>query len=148
MLFRSKSNQNKIINSLLIAASMVQPGMSMAQPKADKPNIIFVLVDDLRWDAMGFTGRYPFLETPNIDRLRAEGVHFQNAFCTHSLCAPSRATILTGMFSQTHGVSTNQEGREYNPDKTPSFAQILQENNYRTGFIGKWHMAESNSPRK
>jgi arylsulfatase A-like enzyme len=140
--------KNKVINSVLIAASMVQPGMSMAQPKADKPNIIFVLVDDLRWDAMGFTGQYPFLKTPNIDRLRAEGVHFQNAFCTHSLCAPSRATFLTGMFSQTHGVSTNQEGREYNPDKTPSFAQILQENNYKTSFIGKWHMAESNSPRK
>ena len=140
--------QNKIINSLLITASVFQSGISLAQPKAEKPNIIFVLVDDLRWDAMGFTGQYPFLKTPNIDRLRAEGVHFQNAFCTHSLCAPSRATILTGMFPQTNGVSTNQEGREYNPDKTPSFAQILQENKYKTGFVGKWHMAESNSPRK
>jgi len=140
--------KNKIINSLLITASLFQPGISLAQPKAERPNIIFVLVDDLRWDAMGFTGQYPFLKTPNIDRLRAEGVHFQNAYCTHSLCAPSRATILTGMFPQTNGVSTNQEGREYNPDKTPSFAQILQENKYKTGFIGKWHMAESNSPRK
>ena len=137
-----------VLNPLLVAVSLFQPGISLAQPKAEKPNIIFVLVDDLRWDAMGFTGQYPFLKTPNIDRLRAEGVHFQNAFCTHSLCAPSRATILTGMFPQTNGVSTNQEGREFNPDKTPSFAQILQANSYKTGFIGKWHMAESNSPRK
>lgn len=137
-----------VLNPLLVAVSLFQPGISLAQPKAEKPNIIFVLVDDLRWDAMGFTGQYPFLKTPNIDRLRAEGVHFQNAFCTHSLCAPSRATILTGLFPQTHGVSTNQEGREFNPDKTPSFAQILQENKYETGFIGKWHMAESNSPRQ
>jgi len=140
--------RNEVLNPLLIAVSLFQPGISLAQPKAEKPNIIFVLVDDLRWDAMGFTGQYPFLKTPNIDRLRAEGVHFQNAYCTHSLCAPSRATILTGMFPQTNGVSTNQEGREFNPDKTPSFAQILQEKNYKTGFIGKWHMAESNSPRK
>ena len=97
---------------------------------------------------MGFTGKYPFLQTPNIDQLRKEGVHFENAFCTHSLCAPSRATILTGMFPQTNGVSTNQEGREFNPDKTPTFAQILQGKGYKTAFIGKWHMAESNSPRK
>lgn len=113
-----------------------------------KPNIIFVLVDDLRWDAMGFMGRYPFLKTPHIDQLRKEGVHFKNAYCTNSLCAPSRATFLTGMFPQTHGVNTNQEGRELNPDKTLSFGQILQGEGYETAFIGKWHMAESNEPRK
>jgi len=133
---------------LAITASLVNAVNSYGQSKAEKPNIIFVLVDDLRWDAMGFTGQYPFLKTPHIDQLRAEGVHFQNAFCTHSLCAPSRATILTGMFPQTNGVSTNQEGREFNPDKTPSFAQILQQAGYKTGFIGKWHMAESKEPRK
>lgn len=140
--------RNKIINPLLFTASLFQTGICLGQPKAEKPNIIFILVDDLRWDAMGFTGQYSFLKTPNIDRLRAEGVHFQNAFCTHSLSAPSRATILTGIFPQTNGVSTNQEGREFNPDKTPSFAQILQHEDYKTAFIGKWHMAESNSPRK
>lgn len=139
---------SRIINPLLFTVSLFQTGISSGQPKAEKPNIIFILVDDLRWDAMGFTGQYPFLKTPNIDRLRAEGVHFQNAFCTQSLSAPSRATILTGMFPQTNGVSTNQEGREFNPDKTPSFAQILQNDNYKTAFIGKWHMAEYNSPRK
>jgi len=133
---------------LAITASLVNAVNSYGQSKAEKPNIIFVLVDDLRWDAMGFTGQYPFLKTPHIDQLRAEGVHFQNAFCTHSLCAPSRATILTGMFPQTNGVSTNQEGREFNPNKTPSFAQILQQAGYKTGFIGKWHMAESKEPRK
>ena len=128
------------------------PVFCEAQPKekhvVGRPNIIFVLVDDLRWDAMGFTGRYPFLKTPHIDQLRNEGVHFKNAFCTNSLCAPSRATILTGMFPQTNGVNTNQEGRELNPDKTRSFGQILQGEGYATAFIGKWHMAESNEPRK
>ena len=138
----------KLVSPLLIAAPFLQIGTSVAEPKSEKPNIIFVLVDDLRWDAMGFTGKYPFLKTPNIDQLRKEGVHFENAFCTHSLCAPSRATILTGMFPHANGVTTNQEGREFNPDKTPSFAQILKGNGYKTAFIGKWHMAENNRPRK
>jgi len=138
----------KIVSSILLTVPLLQTLTVDAAPKSDRPNIIFVLVDDLRWDAMGFTGQYPFLKTPNIDQLRKEGVYFQNAFCTHSLCAPSRATILTGMFPQTNGVSTNQEGREFNPDKTPSFAQILQVEGYKTAFIGKWHMAESKEPRK
>lgn len=134
---------------LLLMGFLVFGMMStIAQKTSEKPNIIFILVDDLRWDAMGFTGHYPFLKTPHIDQIRKEGVYFQNAFCTHSLCAPSRATILTGMFPQTNGVSTNQEDREFNPDKTPSFAQILQGEGYKTAFIGKWHMAESKEPRK
>jgi arylsulfatase A-like enzyme len=143
-----KNIRNTIFCPLAFTVSLFHAGESQGQSKAEKPNIVFILVDDLRWDAMGFTGQYPFLKTPNIDQLRKEGVHFQNAFCTHSLCAPSRATILTGMFPQTNGVSTNQEGREFNPDKTPSFAQILQEEGYKTAFIGKWHMAESKEPRK
>jgi N-acetylglucosamine-6-sulfatase len=143
-----KNFNSNLLSSILLTAPLLQSLTIDAEPKSGRPNIIFVLVDDLRWDAMGFTGKYPFLKTPNIDHLRAEGVHFQNAFCTHSLCAPSRATILTGMFPQTNGVSTNQEGREFNPDKTPSFAQILQNGGYATGFIGKWHMAESDEPRK
>lgn len=97
-----KLNKN-ILSSILLTAPLLQQVTSAAEPKSDRPNIIFVLVDDLRWDAMGFTGQYPFLKTPNIDQLRKEGVHFQNAFCTHSLCAPSRATILTGMFPKQMG---------------------------------------------
>jgi arylsulfatase A-like enzyme len=143
-----KNIRNTIFYPLAFTGSLFHAVESQGQSKAEKPNIVFILVDDLRWDVMGFTGHYPFLKTPNIDQLRKEGVHFQNAFCTHSLSAPSRATILTGMFPQTNGVSTNQEGREFNPDKTPSFAQILQQEGYKTAFIGKWHMAESNEPRK
>ena len=143
-----KNALSKVFSPLLVVTPIVQPVVCFAQQKTERPNIIYVLVDDLRWDAMGFTGSYPFLRTPNIDKLRKEGVHFENTFCTHSLSAPSRASMLTGMFPQTNGVSTNQEGREFNPDITPSFPQILQENGYKTAFIGKWHMAESNSPRK
>jgi len=138
----------KMFTPLLMASSLFQSGKCLAESKSERPNIIFVLVDDLSSDAMGFIGKYPFLKTPNIDQIRKEGVYFENAFCTHSLCAPSRATILTGTFPYINGVITNQEGREFNPDKTPCFAQILQENGYKTAFIGKWHMAENNKPRK
>ncbi|VGO23551.1 sulfatase family protein [Pontiella sulfatireligans] len=121
---------------------------SVAAKAADsRPNIIFILTDDQRFDAMGFTGRFPWLETPNLDRIRHEGVHFANAFTTHSLCGPSRAGFLTGMHSHRNGITTNQEGRELDHDKTPTFGQYLQNAGYDTGYIGKWHLGEFDDPR-
>ncbi|MEW6306816.1 MAG: sulfatase-like hydrolase/transferase, partial [Verrucomicrobiota bacterium] len=78
-------------------------------PIAKSRNIIFVLVDDHRFDAMSFMG-HPFLETPNMDRLARGGVHFPKAMVTTSLCSPSRASILTGLYAHTHRVVDN-----YNP---------------------------------
>lgn len=115
---------------------------------AKRPNIVFILTDDQRFDAMGFMDRYPFLETPNLDRIRDEGVHLKNSFVTLSMCAPARAGFLTGTYPHVNGVNTNVEGREFNPDKTPSFPQVLQANGYKTAFMGKWHMDHSNAPRK
>ena len=66
---------------LLFWMPVLCAGQSPKKQIVDKPNIISVLVDDLRWDAMGFMGRYPFLKTPHIDQLRKEGVHFKNASC-------------------------------------------------------------------
>ncbi|MGV2337550.1 MAG UNVERIFIED_CONTAM: sulfatase-like hydrolase/transferase [Planctomycetaceae bacterium] len=63
-----------------------------------RPNILFLLTDDQRWDAVGVAG-HPSLKTPHIDRLANEGVHFRNAFCTTSLCSPSRASILSGLYA-------------------------------------------------
>src|SRR5262245_10994285 len=69
---------------------------------AGKPNVVFVLTDDMRWDCMGLAG-HPHLKTPHIDRLGKEGVYFKNAFCTTSLCSPSRASILSGLYAHSHG---------------------------------------------
>ena len=70
------------------------------------PNVLFILCDDLRWDHLSCAG-HPNLKTPNIDRLANEGVHFRNMFCTTSLCSPSRASIISGLYAHTHGVVNN-----------------------------------------
>lgn len=107
-------------------------------------NIVLFLIDDLRYDAMGFLGR-SFLKTPNIDRLAHGGVYLKNAFVTTSLCSPSRASILTGLYAHQHRVVDNNNRI---PPGTVFFPQYLQASGYRTAFIGKWHMGgDSDAPR-
>jgi N-acetylglucosamine-6-sulfatase len=115
-------------------------------PAADEtpPNVVFVLCDDLRWDCLGVAG-HPHLKTPNIDRLAKEGVHFKNAFCTTSLCSPSRATILSGLYAHGHKVLDNFT--EY-PAALPSFPAQLQKAGYETVYLGKWHMGEDNDGKR
>ncbi len=109
-----------------------------------RPNIVVILTDDQRWDAMSCAG-HPLLRTPNIDRIAAEGVRFANAFVTTSLCSPSRASFLTGTYAHTHGVLTN-ETRDHAPELR-SFPSILRANGYETAYVGKWHMKPSGEPR-
>ena len=77
-----------------------------AEQAPRRPNILFILLDDLRWDALGYAG-HPYVKTPQIDRIANEGVNFKNAFCTTSLCSPSRASLLTGVYAHKHGVTNN-----------------------------------------
>jgi len=114
-----------------------------AQEASPRPNIIFILTDDHRYDALGFMG-HPFLKTPHLDRMAREGVHFTNAYVTTSLCSPSRASILTGLYAHHHQVVDN-----YNPisDDLTIFPQYLQQAGYQTAFIGKWHMGNTDEPR-
>lgn len=109
-----------------------------------RPNVVFILVDDLRWDALGCMGS-PFLQTPNIDRIAREGALFENAFTTISLCSPSRAGFLTGTYSHINGVKRN-EGTDPNP-AIPNMGHLLRQAGYETAFIGKWHMKKGAEPR-
>ncbi len=108
---------------------------------AESPrNVVFILSDDHRFDFMGFTGKVPWLETPHMDRMARDGAYFPNAFVTTSLCSPSRASILTGMYSHAHQVVDNQAPL---PEGLTFFPQYLQESGYQTGFFGKWHMGDA-----
>lgn len=113
-------------------------------PGAKPRNVVFILSDDHRYDAMGFMG-HPFLETPHMDSMAANGVHLKNAMVTTSLCSPSRASILTGLYTMKHRVIDNNR---LVPEGTVFFPQYLQKAGYETAFIGKWHMGgATDSPR-
>ena len=109
-----------------------------------KPNFLFVYTDDQRWDAMsvvqreqGDHARFPWFQTPNMDRLAAEGVRFRNAFVTLSLCAPSRAAFLTGRYNHLNGVVNNHTPF---PTNSVTHASLTRAAGYATAYIGKWHM--------
>jgi N-acetylglucosamine-6-sulfatase len=122
-------------------------GVAAAQRRpATKPrNIVFILTDDHRYDALGFLKGQAFLETPNLDSLYKEGAHIKNAFVTTALCSPSRASILTGQYAHKHRIVDNNTAI---PRGTEFFPQHLQKAGYATGFFGKWHMGgESDDPQ-
>jgi N-acetylglucosamine-6-sulfatase len=109
-----------------------------------QPNILFIVADDLRWNALGYAG-HPHVRTPHIDRLAKEGVDFRNAFCTTSLCSPSRASLMTGVYAHKHGVTNNFTEL---PDTLSSFPKVLRQAGYATAYVGKYHMGEANdAPR-
>ncbi|HSU67019.1 MAG TPA: sulfatase [Tepidisphaeraceae bacterium] len=128
----------KCFLSLLAVTVFLLPLCASAQSK--RPNLLFILTDDMRWNAMSIAGS-KVLKTPNIDRLGHEGVYFKNAFCTTSLCSPSRASILSGLYAHVHGVTNNFT--DY-PKNLNSFPRVLQAAGYDTAYIGKWHMGEDN----
>ena len=121
-------------------------GISVVKVGTGKPrNVVFILADDHRYDFMGFTGKVPWLETPSMDRMAKEGAYFRNAFVTTALCSPSRASILTGLYSHTHTVVDNQAP---DPANLIFFPQYLQKAGYQTSFFGKWHMGgDTDAPR-
>lgn len=106
------------------------------QPKPARPNIVFLLADDLRWNALGCMGNR-IVQTPNIDGLAKRGVLFRNAFVTTSICAVSRASILTGQYARRHKIN------DFKTDLTPeqfarTYVALLRAAGYRVGFIGKY----------
>lgn len=130
------------------AAFSVLPGCTSAErfgkSPGRRPNVIFILTDDQRWDQLGCEG-HPFLKTPNLDKLAAEGARFANMFVTTSLCSPSRASFLSGLYAHSHGVVNNFT--DY-PKDLASFPRALQADGYETAYIGKWHMGEQSDEKR
>jgi arylsulfatase A-like enzyme len=127
-------------------------GLAAAVPAADrKPNFVYVFTDDQRWDALGVVqreqgekARFPWLRTPNLDRLAAEGIRFRNAFVVNSLCAPSRATLVTGQYGHVNGVTNNHTPH---PAGNLSIASLLRPAGYVSGYFGKWHHGNQSGKR-
>lgn len=110
-----------------------------------RPNIVFVLVDDMRWDEFG-EGGHNYIKTPNIDRVAREGANFKNAFTTTPLCSPSRASFLTGQYAHSHGIIDNLARNEQS-HRLETFPKQLHAAGYKTAFMGKWHMGNDDTPR-
>ncbi|WP_188454954.1 sulfatase family protein [Virgibacillus oceani] len=103
---------------------------------AGQPNILFIMSDDHASQAISCYNKR-LIDTPDIDRIANEGIRFDNVYCTNALCAPSRATILTGKYSHINGVrglSDKFDGQQQ------TFPKLLQQNGYETAIVGKWHL--------
>ena len=124
------------------AAFIVASSVLAAEPR---PNILLVVVDDLRFDDLGAAG-HPFARTTHLDRVAREGAQFKNFFAVTPLCSPSRANILTGQETRHHGILDNTD-RSPRSHALPTFARNLHAAGYHTGFIGKWHMGNDPTPR-
>jgi arylsulfatase A-like enzyme len=120
----------------VIATLLVLPHAAPAQPQPSRPNILFIITDDHAYQAISAYGS-KLNQTPNIDRLAREGVRFDRCYVTNSICAPSRATILTGKYSHKNGHYDNYS--EFDGGQT-TFPKLLRAGGYQTALIGKWHL--------
>jgi N-acetylglucosamine-6-sulfatase len=128
-----------------LAACGAPPAPPVHVGASARPNLVVVIVDDLRFDEFQ-AGGHPYLETPNIDRLAAEGALFVNAFHAVPLCSPNRASLLTGQYPSRHGIIDNL-ARDLASHHLETFNIPLQGAGYRTAFLGKWHMGNDPTPR-
>ena len=110
-----------------------------------RPNLLVILVDDLRHDEFG-AGGHPYMKTPHIDRLAAEGALFERAFHTTPICSPNRASIMTGQYASRHGIIDNV-ARDAMSHRLPNYHLELRRLGYRTVHLGKWHMGNDGGPR-
>lgn len=130
---------NKRLNNQWLAMFILmglQSCIGSKDPAAQKPNVVFVFADQWRAEAVGYAGNRDVI-TPNIDRLAQESVVFHNAVATIPVCAPYRATLLTGQYPLTHGIFYNDKPLA---TEANTMGKIFKKAGYRTGYIGKWHL--------
>ncbi|MBT29362.1 MAG: acetylglucosamine-6-sulfatase [Thalassobius sp.] len=139
------SKLNCILTLLLITFNLGNNLIAQAKKSATKsperPNIIFILTDDQRWDALGYSGNKN-IQTPEMDKLAKEGVYFKKAMVTTPICAGSRASIITGLYERTHhfNFSTGAIREDFMEE---SYPKVLRDAGYYTGFFGKFGVSYS-----
>src|SRR5690606_8891463 len=132
------------IGTFLLAAvlffSFTKKDVSLEPPRT-KPNVIFILADDLGYGDLGFLGQQ-YIETPNIDRLARDGMFFAQHYSGSPVCAPSRSALLTGLHTGHTRIRGNSEvqpeGQLPMPDTVQTLSKIFREAGYATGAFGKW----------
>ena len=128
-------NRYKAISSTLTLI-VILAIISCTEEKPKQPNILFIMSDDHAYQAISAYNSN-LIQTPNIDEIATQGMIYNKAFVTNSICAPSRAVILTGKYSHLNGVKGNSEVFDGSQQTLP---KILQKNGYQTGIVGKWHL--------
>ena len=134
--------RREFLKTLGVAAgawAVLPKGISGGQGSATaakRPNIIFIMSDDHDAHAISCYGS-KVNQTPNIDRIARDGMRFEHCFCTNSICAPSRAVILTGKYSHLNGLKDNNDKFDGSQQTAP---KLLQQAGYETAIIGKWHL--------
>src|ERR1700761_2051203 len=138
--------QDAVAVAGVAATASVATGAAVAEPAQGKrPNLIFFLGEGHRADALSLE-KHPFLRTPHHDRIGAEGARFENAFCTNALCAPARATALTGLYSRSSGALDNNIEAPFNKE-IPLFTDLLHEAGYEVALLGKTHLQNGGEDR-
>jgi arylsulfatase A-like enzyme len=127
---------NQVVSLLLLASATVSAGMA-ADPPAQKPNFVFILVDDMSWGDLGCFG-HPYAKTPNLDRMAEQGIKFTQFYVCAVECAPSRSALLTGRVPCKAGKSGN--GQQRLDPSLPNVNKLLKPAGYATGHFGKWHL--------
>jgi arylsulfatase A-like enzyme len=126
------------ITFLSIGAAQVSGKNDRTGERADRPNLLFIMTDQQRFDAMSCAGN-TVLETPNMDRIAREGVRFINAYSANPVCVPARAVLLTGRSSPNVRVESNGDYTSVDVPDVPTFDRILKEGGYSAEYYGKWH---------
>ena len=146
-----KFNSYIIIKKIILALGCFSLLVSCSSKTDSKPNIIIILADDAGYSDFGFMGSDE-IKTPNLDQLAFDGVTFNNAYVSASVCSPSRAGLLTGMYQQRFGHECNLDSdvnNSFDPNQI-TIAEALKTEGYNTGLIGKWHLGDKtqNHPLK
>ena len=130
---------NKIYQWLLLLMLVFSSVSFAADSTEVRPNVIFILTDDQRYDSVGFMGNR-IVKTPNLDQLASEGVVFDNAYVTSAICTPSRACYMLGQYERRHGINFNS-GTAMSPNAwAKSYPVLLRKHGYFTGYVGKNHL--------
>lgn len=133
----------KIIPQTLLTLPILATGLQ-AQEKQTPPNLVFIMADQYRGDAMGCIGKEP-VQTPSLDQLAAEGINFTNAVSSYPVSSPARGMLMTGMYPISSKVTGNCNsatapyGVEL-PQDARCWSDVLKDQGYNTGYIGKWHL--------